>query len=148
MLGSIIGDVVGSVYEHQNIKTKTFPLFGPNCRYTDETVCTIAVADCLMSGSGDFATYLRRYVEHYPNRGYGGMFRRWAASDSGPYNSWGNGSAMRVSPVAHFASDEQELLELAEQSAAATHNHPHAIACAQAVALAMWMVKAGEVVGV
>ncbi len=142
MLGAITGDIVGSIYEHGNIKTKDFPFFGKGCTFTDDTVCTIAVADWLMTG-GDVAEHLRRHVQRHPNRGYGGMFRQWAMYGGGPYNSWGNGAAMRVSPVAHFARDEQELLDLAEQSASVTHNHTDAVAGAQAVALCMWMAKAG-----
>ena len=142
MLGAITGDIVGSIYEHRNIKTKEFPFFGRRCAFTDDTVCTVAVADCLMA-DGDFADYLRRYVQRHPDRGYGGMFRRWALSDSGPYDSWGNGSAMRVSPVAHVARDERELLDLAERSSSVTHNHPSAVAGARAVALTMWMARTG-----
>ncbi len=92
---------------------------------------------------GDFSEYLRRYVRRHPTRGYGGMFIEWAMTDMGPYGSWGNGSAMRVSPVAHVARDETELLALAEASSAVTHSHPEAIAGAQAVALTMWRVKSG-----
>ncbi len=142
MLGAITGDIVGSIYEHRNIKTKNFPLFGARCSFTDDTVCTVAVADCLMAG-GDFADYLRRYVRAHPNRGYGAMFGQWAMTGGGPYNSWGNGSAMRVSPVAHAARDEDDLLDLARRSSAVTHDHPDAVAGAQAVALAMWLARAG-----
>ncbi len=142
MLGAIAGDIVGSIYEHRNIKTKDFPLFGARCGFTDDTVCTIAIADCLLAG-GDFADYLRRYVRAHPDRGYGGMFQQWAMGGGGPYDSWGNGSAMRVSPVAHAARDERDLLDLAARSSAVTHDHPDAIAGAQAVALAMWLARAG-----
>ena len=142
MLGAITGDIVGSIYEGHNHKSKDFPFFGQGCTFTDDTVCTIAVADCLMN-DGDFADFLRRYVRKHPYRGYGGMFREWAGSNMGPYNSWGNGSAMRVSPVAHVARDEQELLDLAEQTSVVTHNHPDAVAGAQATALTMWMAKFG-----
>ena len=142
MIGAITGDIAGSIYEGRNIKTKEFPFFGDGCQFTDDTVCTIAVADCLIN-DGDFADFLRQYVRRHPYRGYGGLFREWAGSNMGPYNSWGNGSAMRVSPVAHVARDEAELLELAERSAAVTHNHPNAIAGAQGVALTMWMAMAG-----
>lgn len=142
MLGAITGDIVGSIYEHRPIKTKKFPFFGDGCTFTDDSVCTIAVADCLMH-TGDFAEYLRRYVRRYPSRGYGGMFLEWALTEKGPYDSWGNGSAMRVSPVAYVARDEQELLDLAERSSSVTHNHPDAVAGAQAAVLTMWMAKAG-----
>ena len=143
MFGAIAGDIIGSLYERNNLKSKKFPLFSPGAGFTDDTVCTLAVADCLIH-EGDFASYLRQYVRRHPNRGYGQKFRHWAFSHEGPYNSWGNGSAMRVSPVAHFARDEKELLDLAEQSASVSHNHPDAIAGAQAVALAIWMAKLGE----
>lgn len=142
MIGAITGDIVGSIYEGRNIKTKEFSFFGGGCRFTDDTVCTVAVADCLINDS-DFADYLRQYVRRHPYRGYGGMFQEWASTDIGPYNSWGNGSAMRVSPVAHVARNEATLLEMAELSSAVTHNHPDAVAGAQAVALTMWMVVAG-----
>ena len=142
MLGAITGDIVGSIYEHSNIKTKEFPFFGQGCTFTDDTVCTVAVADWLMSGD-DCAGHLHRHVRRHPDRGYGAMFRKWAMYGGGPYNSWGNGSAMRVSPVAHVARDEAELLDLAKRSSSVTHNHPDAVAGAQAVALAMWMAKTG-----
>ena len=143
MLGAIAGDIIGSIYEHANIKTKDFPLFGDGCRFTDDTVCTVAVAACLMNG-GDFADYLGRYTLRHPNRGYGGMFMRWAKQwEREPYESWGNGSAMRVSSVAHFARDENEVLELAKVSSAVTHSHPDGVAGAQATALTMWMAKEG-----
>lgn len=142
MIGAITGDIVGSIYEGADFKSRDFPFFGRGCRFTDDTVCTVAVADCLMN-DGDFADYIRSYVRRHPHRGYGGMFRQWAFSEMGPYNSWGNGSAMRVSPVAYVAQDEAELMVLAERSSAVTHNHPSAIAGAQAVALTMSMAMAG-----
>jgi ADP-ribosylglycohydrolase len=143
MLGAIAGDIIGSIYEHENIKTKDFPLFGEGCQFTDDTVCTVAVADWLMNG-GDLSDVLGGYVLRYPNAGYGGMFWEWANQwDRKPYKSWGNGSAMRVSPVAHFASSEQEALSLAEQSSAVTHSHPDAVAGAQATALTMWLARGG-----
>ncbi len=147
MIRAITGDIVGSIYEGRSIKSKEFTFFGEGCRFTDDTICTVAVADCLMN-DGDFADYLRQYVRKHPYRGYGGMFRQWAYSDIGPYNSWGNGSAMRVSPVAHIARSEAYLLEMAKRSPAVTHNHPDAIAGAQAVALSMWMARAGTDAGV
>jgi ADP-ribosylglycohydrolase len=138
MIGAITGDIVGSTYERQNIKTKEFPFFGDGCQFTDDTVCTITVEDCLIN-DGDYAEYLRWYVNQHPDRGYGGMFQGRAFSNMGPYNSWGNGSAMRVSPAAHIARDERELLTWAEQASEVTHNHPDTIAGAQAVTLVMWM---------
>jgi len=143
MLGAIAGDIIGSIYEHANIRTRDFPLFGDGCRFTDDTVCTVAVADCLMD-AGDFSEYLSRYALRYPGHGYGVMFRRWAKQwQREPYGSYGNGSAMRVSPVAHFARDEADALALAEKSAAVTHSHRDAIAGAQAVAWVMWAASEG-----
>ena len=143
MIGAITGDIVGSIYEHDNIRSKQFPLFGDRCRFTDDTVCTVAVADCLMN-DGDFGEYLSRYALRYPSRGYGAMFRQWATAwERAPYGSWGNGSAMRVGAVAYLARDEAEVLEAADRSASVTHNHPDAINGARAVALATWMALSG-----
>ncbi|MGB0748401.1 MAG: ADP-ribosylglycohydrolase family protein [Magnetospiraceae bacterium] len=145
MIGAIIGDIVGAPYEGRlsNRKSKDFPFFSWRSKFTDDTVCTIAVADCLLE-KGDFAPYLRRYYALHPKAGYGGMYAKWARTpDMGPYNSWGNGSAMRVSPVPYVAQDETELLDLAAASAAVTHNHPDGIAGAQALALAMWRACTG-----
>ena len=105
MLGAIAGDIIGSIYEAAPIKKKDFPLFGPAATFTDDTVCTVAIADALLSG-GDFARYLRAWVRRHPGRGYGGMFLRWANTPDMPaYGSWGNGAAMRVSPIAWLAAD-------------------------------------------
>ena len=143
MIGAIAGDIIGSIYEWNNIKTKDFPLFGEGCSFTDDTVCTIAVADWLMN-EGNLSDILSDYVSRYPNAGYGAMFGEWARKqDREPYNSWGNGSAMRASPVMYVARDEQELLDLAEQSSTVTHSHPDGIAGAQATALTMWMANEG-----
>src|SRR3954453_4611706 len=107
MLGSIAGDVIGSVYEARPIKTTRFPLFHPLCRFTDDTVLTVALADGLLHGT-PYVDLLKRYYRAYPKAGYGGLFHPWAPSaDSQPYNSYGNGSAMRVSPVG-FAFDTLE----------------------------------------
>jgi ADP-ribosylglycohydrolase len=161
MIGAITGDIVGSVYEFNNIKAKDFPFFGPRqdananytdngrpsgkCFFTDDTVLTIAVADWLLNGKDDLADRLAHYTLAYPNRGYGGMYINWANSwDRKPYNSFGNGSAMRVSPVAWFAKDQAEVLQLAEASAAVTHSHPEGIKGAQATALAIWLARQGD----
>ncbi len=103
MIGAIIGDIVGSIYEWNNIKTKDFPLFSPGCFFTDDTVMTLAIAEGLISGGSaeDFIAAIKKYGRLYPDSGYGGRFGSWLFSDDiNPYNSWGNGSAMRVSPVA------------------------------------------------
>ena len=143
MLGAIAGDIIGSIYERDNIKTKDFPLFQSHCRYTDDTVCTLAVAHALLEGE-DFAPALRDFARRYPDRGYGARFLQWAHSDSPTGNgSWGNGAAMRVSPVAYMAESEAELMDLAGRSAAASHDHADAVAGAQAVALSIWLARRG-----
>lgn len=143
MLGAIAGDIIGSIYEAAPIKTKKFPLFGAGVRFTDDTVCTVAIADALLSG-GDFAAYLRDYVRRYPGRGYGAMFARWASTPGMPaYGSWGNGAAMRVSAIAWLAADEADALATAARSAAVSHDHPDAIAGAQATVLAAWLARHG-----
>ena len=144
MLGAIIGDIVGSVYEWHNIKTKDFPLFSERCFFTDDTVMTIAVADGLMNGgsSDNFIDSLKKFGRLYPNSGYGSGFRRWLFSNNRePYNSWGNGSAMRVSPCGWFAKSLDEAENLAETSAAVTHNHPEGIKGAQATAAAIYLAR-------
>lgn len=99
MLGAIIGDIVGSVYEFENHRSKDFEFFGRGVDFTDDTVCTVAVADLLVNG-GDPAQVLRGWCRRYPRRGYGGMFHRWIFDEAmGPYESFGNGAAMRVSPA-------------------------------------------------
>ena len=144
MLGAIIGDIVGSVYEWNNIKTKDFPFFNEKCFFTDDTVMTIAVADALLKGgtTDDFIDSMKEIGRLYPNSGYGGGFANWLFSDSRePYNSWGNGSAMRVSPCGWFADSLEEAETLAERSAAVTHNHPEGIKGAQATAAAIYLAR-------
>lgn len=145
MLGAIAGDMVGSVYEFNNNRTKTFPLFTPKTTFTDDTILSVAVADVLLHG-GDYAQAFKSYYARYPNPsgGYGARFQQWAASsDMTPYNSWGNGSAMRVSPVG-FAMDSMDaVLQAAERTAAVTHNHPEGIKGAQATAAAIFWARQG-----
>ena len=144
MLGVIVGDIVGSIYEADPIKSKDFPLFHPAATFSDDTICTLAVADCLVSG-GDFARYLRGYVRSYPDRGYGQMFLEWAfARDAPAYGSWGNGAAMRVTPIAYAAETLDATLDLARQSAVVSHDHPEAIRGAQAVAASVFLALTGE----
>ena len=96
MIGAIIGDIIGSVYEWDNIKTLDFTLFSPKCFFTDDTVLTVALAESIVKGT-DYVHLMKQYYRKYPNAGYGGSFHRWArSSDSGPYNSWGNGAAMQI----------------------------------------------------
>jgi len=147
MLGAIIGDIVGSIYEWHNIKTKEFPLFGQKCEFTDDSVMTIAIAEGLMNGGkpDDYINAMKRLGRMYPNAGYGGNFGRWLITDDrDPYNSWGNGSAMRVSPVG-WAFDSLEATEsAAEVSAVVTHNHPEGIKGAQATAAAIFLARNGK----
>ena len=144
MLGAIIGDIIGSTFEHYPIKTKDFELFRPGSRFTDDTVMTIAVADALLSDM-NFAKYLERYYYHYPNLPYGGMFHDWArANVQKPYNSWGNGSAMRVSPAAYAGNSIDDVLDIALKTAEVTHNHPEGIKGAQATALVIFLALKGK----
>ena len=147
MVGAIIGDIVGSVYEWHNIKTKDFPLFSGKCHFTDDTVMTIAVAEGLLNGGepNDYIAAMKRFGAIYPNAGYGGQFRSWLVTDdSNPYNSWGNGSAMRVSPVGWFFDTLEETEKAAEVSAAVTHNHPEGIKGAQATAATIFHARNGK----
>lgn len=143
MLGALIGDIVGSVYEWDNIKTTNFPFFSPKCFFTDDSVLTVATAKALISGIGYTEAY-QDFARRYPGRGYGGSFHGWIyAEHPQPYNSWGNGSAMRVSPVGFAFDSVDEVLAQAERSAAVTHNHPEGIKGAQATALAILLARQG-----
>jgi ADP-ribosylglycohydrolase len=144
MIGAISGDVLGSIYEFDNNKSTDFVLFNKFCRYTDDTVLTIATADCLLN-KGDFAQYYKKYFLDYPDKGYGGNFKKWGSSGSlQPYNSWGNGSAMRISPVGFAFNNLEFVLINAKKSAKVTHNHPEGVKGAQAVASAIFMAKSGS----
>ena len=143
MLGAIIGDVVGSVYEFNNIKTKDFPLFRDDCFFTDDTVMTCAVAEAIMKGGkpDDFIDEMKRLGRLYPDAGYGGRFGAWVFSDDrAPYNSYGNGSAMRVSPCGWMNEGGYEAARL---SAAVTHDHPEGIKGALATFEAISLARAG-----
>jgi ADP-ribosylglycohydrolase len=144
MIGAIAGDIIGSVYEHRPIKTRDFPLFAPGCTFTDDTVLTVAVADAILSG-GSYRDAIRQLGRRYPDAGYGGSFRRWLfAANPHPYNSWGNGAAMRVSPVGFAFASEVEVLRQAQLTAEVTHNHPEGIKGAQATALAVFLARTGH----
>lgn len=143
MLAAIAGDIVGSLHERAGQKRTDFPLFAPGSQFTDDTVMTLAVADCLLHGKPYGAT-LRAYGRRYPDRGYGGMFRRWLADDAmGPYQSLGNGSAMRVSPVGFAMATLDEVMAEARRSAEVTHDHPEGIRGAQALAVAVFLARNG-----
>jgi len=144
MLGAIAGDIIGSVYEWKNIKTTEFPLFQKQSRFTDDSVLSIAVADCILN-DGNYAESYKYYHNLFPKAGYGGRFSKWALSDTlEPYYSYGNGSAMRVSPVGFASKHWEEALKQAKKSAEATHNHPEGIKGAQAVAGAVFLARQGE----
>ncbi len=143
MLGAIAGDIIGSVYEFNNVKTKDFPLFLPTSSYTDDTVLTIAVADAIINSRSYMATF-KEYYHRYPYSGYGGRFQKWARSEfTEPYNSFGNGSAMRVSPIGFTANNLDSALQESKRSAEVTHNHPEGIKGAQAVAAAIFLARMG-----
>jgi len=144
MIGAIAGDVIGSIFEHYAIKSTQFPLFSPYSRFTDDTVLTVAIADSILR-KADYAASLKMFGQKYPNAGYGGSFFRWIyAGDSKPYNSWGNGSAMRVSPVGFAFNSMKDVLHEARESAKVTHNHPEGIKGAQATALAVLLARSGK----
>ena len=140
MLGAIIGDIAGSKYEFNNTFDYDFEMFGEGCDFTDDTICTVAVADAILNGRSyqeSLLDWCRRYPS--PKGAYGGRFAGWIRSlDPQPYNSFGNGSAMRVSPVAWLFDDLSQVLEEAEKTALPTHNHPEGIKGAKAVAHAIW----------
>lgn len=143
MLGAIGGDMVGSVHEFGGTRTTDFPLFTDRSAFTDDTVMTVAVAWSILRGEG-YGESMRRFGRRYPHAGYGGMFRRWLLSaDMGPYNSWGNGSAMRASPVGWAFGSVEEVLAEAARSASVTHDHPEGMAGAQAAALAVFLARTG-----
>ena len=143
ILGAIAGDIIGSPYERRPMKRTDFPLFTDRSRFTDDTVMTVATAHAILAGTSYESAYLH-FGRRYPNAGYGGAFREWLQSDAPtPYQSWGNGSAMRVSPVGWAFDDVDRVLREAERSAAPTHDHPEGVKGAQAVALAVFMARTG-----
>jgi ADP-ribosylglycohydrolase len=143
MLGAIAGDIIGSPFEFSPVKTIDFPLFAPDCRFTDDSVLTVATAFSLLT-DGDYAQNYKIFGRLYPLAGYGGNFRAWLQGKvTEPYGSWGNGSAMRVGPVGFAFDTEAEVLAEAEKSAAVTHDHPEGIKGAQAVALGILLARQG-----
>jgi ADP-ribosylglycohydrolase len=141
MIGAIAGDIIGSVYEARPTKTKDFPLFHSQCRFTDDSVLTIAVAKAILTGRNYLQT-LWEIGRKYPHAGYGGSFIGWLrSSDPKPYNSWGNGSAMRVSPVGFAFDTIDTVLVEARRTAEISHNHPEGVKGAQATALAVFLAR-------
>ena len=149
MLGAIVGDIVGSVYEFQNTKSMDFDLFTPWSGFTDDSVMTLAVAKWLMEDEAHTIHYLiycmQELGNRYPNAGYGGNFMTWLREDEPqPYNSWGNGAGMRVSPVGLYAKTLDEALALAALTASVSHNHPEGVKGAQAIAASVFLCKEGK----
>lgn len=142
MLGAIAGDICGAPWEGGACPKEKFMVFGFGAAFTDDTVCTIAIAQALLERR-DIAATLRSWVNRYPNRGYGGRFIDWAQSDMGPYDSFANGGAMRVSPVALLATSLDEVDALADATAEVTHNHPEGMRGARALAGAVWLARQG-----
>ena len=144
MLGAIAGDIIGSVYEWHNIKTKEFPLFSPKCFFTDDSVLTIALADTILSGT-PYVESLKRFYHWYPHCGYGGGFHHWVQSGSDrPYKSWGNGAAMRISPAGWAYDDLDTVLAKAAEFTGVTHNHPEGIKGGQSTAAAIFLARQGK----
>ena len=149
MLGAIAGDIIGSVYEFRNTKSMDFELFTPWSNFTDDSVMTLAVAKWLvedkMHSSDSLIRCMKELGNRYPNAGYGGNFRFWLRQEKPqPYNSWGNGAGMRVSPVGLYAKSLDEALTLAAISASVSHNHPEGIKGAQAIASSVFLCKEGK----
>jgi ADP-ribosylglycohydrolase len=144
MIGAVAGDIIGSVYEYCPAKSMNFDLFTSRSKFTDDTVLTVAIADSILNKK-DYASTVKEYGRRYQNAGYGKMFRSWLLSDRlEPYNSFGNGSAMRVSPVGFAFDTIEEVLSEAKKSAEITHNHPEGIKGAQATAAAVFLARQGK----
>ena len=146
IIGAVCGDIIGSAYEFHPTKDRYFELFTPKSKYTDDTVMTCAVAEWLMIDPDHthekLIKIMQRYGDEYPRAGYGGRFKKWLKKHSTePYNSYGNGSAMRVSPVGYYAKTLDEALQLAQISAEVTHDHPEGILGAQAVAASIFIMR-------
>jgi ADP-ribosylglycohydrolase len=144
MIGAIAGDIIGSIYEWHNVKTKDFPLFSDRCFFTDDSILTVALADSILKGA-PYVENLKTFYRWYPDAGYGGGFHCWASSaSSAPYNSWGNGAAMRISPVGFAYDDLDAVLQKAKEFTEVTHNHPEGIKGGQATAAAIFLARTGK----
>lgn len=146
MLGAIIGDIAGSKYEFAPTNDYNFEMFAPGSGFTDDTICTIAVADAILKGV-DYGESIHRWCRKYPSPkgGYGGRFHGWVLSDTPtPYDSFGNGSAMRVSTIGWAYDDDLSVMAQAARTAECTHNHPEGVKGAQAVALAIFLARKGR----
>lgn len=152
MLGAIIGDIVGSKFEWNNIKTKKFEFFNYKCEFTDDSIMTLAIAKAILNCKEDYSDlsevtikYMQEVGRPYPYCGYGGYFSQWLMSDDPkPYNSLGNGAAMRVSAVGFVANSIEEAIDLSRKVTEITHNHPEGIKGAEATAVAVYMARTGS----
>ncbi|MCD8286255.1 MAG: ADP-ribosylglycohydrolase family protein [Clostridia bacterium] len=152
MIGPIIGDIAGSRFEFHNYRHKDFVIFSPKCFFTDDTVMTLAVAKAILSCNGDYTNLSQAAIDcmhevgrKYPFCGFGGMFRKWMfSSNPQPYNSFGNGSAMRVSPCGFFGRTLDEVKELSYKVTCVTHNHPEGIKGAEATAVCIFLAREGK----
>jgi len=144
IIGAIAGDIIGSVFEWNNVKSLNFDLFCPGSIFTDDSVLTLATMYALLNDTG-YAQVYQTFGRKFPKAGYGHNFRLWLSSDNPkPYNSWGNGSAMRVSPIGWFYNNIGDILLEAKKSAEVTHNHPEGIKGAQAAAAAIFLARNGK----
>lgn len=151
MLGTIIGDIVGSRFELRNHKNKEFELFHPRCIFTDDTVMTLAIGKAILNSKKDYSDlsslsikYMREFAKMYPNSGYGYRFSQWVLSDNPkPYHSFGNGAAMRVSAIGFVAKTLDEAISLSRKVTEVTHNHKEGIKGAEATAVAIFLAKNG-----
>lgn len=148
MFGAIIGDVIGSVYEFNNYRKKDFNLYNDKCELTDDTILTVAVADILKKGyinnRKKIINIFKKYFKRYPSS-YGISFSKWANSkESEPYYSFGNGAAMRVSPVAWFAKNEEEVKLFSQKITEVTHDHPEGLKGAEVTAMCVWYARKGK----
>ena len=151
MIGAIIGDIVGSRFEFHNWKSKDFDLFAPGCRPTDDSIMTLAVAAALMEAGEDASAleacairWMQLLGRSYPNCGFGGRFREWIfAENPRPYGSYGNGAAMRISPVGFYARGEDEVKRLVRAVTAISHDHPESLKGAEATAMAIYLARGG-----
>jgi ADP-ribosylglycohydrolase len=144
IIGAVAGDIIGSVYEWDNIKTVDFDLFCHKSNFTDDSVLTLATMYAIMNQKNYVESY-QLFGKNYPHRGYGGNFSSWIYSDNPkPYNSWGNGSAMRVSPIGWYGNSLNDVMAEAKRSAEVTHNHPEGIKGAQSTAVAIYMARTGK----
>jgi ADP-ribosylglycohydrolase len=153
MLGAIIGDIAGSRFEFNNIKSKDFDLLAEDCFVTDDSIMTLAVAKAILACNGDWeqlgkntVRYMQEIGRKYPDCGFGGMFKKWIFSDTpAPYNSFGNGAAMRVSPCGFIARTEEEVKLISRKVTEVTHNHPEGLKGAEAVSVAIYLARNGAI---